>query len=202
MRMINWFCLLIGAFIGWLFGWLIDVFFCCRRRVTELSRLRTQLKHCTEDCQALRAQILDFKDAGISLNEANVAHAPAKERLAGPDEGQPAAGASDLATRGSQFDFAATPPAPPGVIAAPDDLTAIEGIGPKIKALLNDAGITTFAQLAETSPDDLRSILRAAGRRFSLADPQTWPEQARLARDGDWDAFEALTRELKGGRIR
>ena len=82
---------------------------------------------------------------------------------------------------------------------APDDLTRIEGIGPKIASLLQQAGITTFAQLAETDVDRLRQILDEA-RLLQIADPGTWPEQARLAAAGQWEALEALQEELKGGR--
>jgi len=80
----------------------------------------------------------------------------------------------------------------------PDDLKRIEGIGPKIAEVLRQAGITTFAQLAETEVDRLTQIVQAAGLR--LADPHTWPEQARLAAAGDWAALDVLQDELEGGR--
>lgn len=79
-----------------------------------------------------------------------------------------------------------------------DDLKVIEGIGPKIATLLQEAGILTFAQLAESEVDRLREILRGAGLAF--ADPTTWPEQARLAAAGDWEGLKALQQKLKGGR--
>ena len=80
---------------------------------------------------------------------------------------------------------------------APDDLKRIEGIGPKTASALQAAGITTFAQLAATSEEQLRNILKEAGVR---ANPTTWPEQAELAAIGKWDALKALQAELKGGR--
>ncbi len=86
--------------------------------------------------------------------------------------------------------------------ASPDDLTRIEGIGPKISGLLHEAGITTFAQLAATDVETLRQILVRAGRRFAMASPETWPEQAELAAKGAWDALKALQDQLKGGRRR
>lgn len=85
-----------------------------------------------------------------------------------------------------------------GVGATPDDLTLIEGIGPKLSAILDEAGIATFAQLARTTPQDIQSILRAAGHR--IADPTSWPDQARLLAAGDSEGFQALTARLKGGR--
>jgi len=81
----------------------------------------------------------------------------------------------------------------------PDDLRRIEGIGPKISSVLNAAGITTFAQLADTSVDELKRIMSDGEVRISH--PDSWPDQARLAADGDWDAFTALQDRLQGGRI-
>ena len=81
-----------------------------------------------------------------------------------------------------------------------DDLKAIEGIGPKIEGLLHDAGISTWLALSEASVDRLNSILEAAGKRYQLADPGTWPRQAGMAAAGEWDALDAYQDELKGGR--
>lgn len=81
---------------------------------------------------------------------------------------------------------------------SPDDLTRIEGIGPKISGLLQEAGITTFSQLAITETSRIEEILQEA--KLSLANPDTWPEQAKLAASGEWDALEVLQDELKGGR--
>jgi predicted flap endonuclease-1-like 5' DNA nuclease len=81
----------------------------------------------------------------------------------------------------------------------PDDLTRIEGIGPKISGLLQAAGIMTFAHLASTDVKRLKQIIAEAGLT-ALANPATWPEQAGLAATGQWDALETLQEELKGGR--
>ena len=81
----------------------------------------------------------------------------------------------------------------------PDDLRKIEGIGPKISGILNDAGIFTFAQLAAASVAHLHKVVREdAGIR--IAHPDTWPEQAQLAADGQWEALEVLQDKLVGGR--
>ena len=84
--------------------------------------------------------------------------------------------------------------------AAPviDDLEIIEGIGPKIGSILKAAGVTSFAQLAAMEPAQITTILQAANLR--LADPTSWPEQARLAASGDMTALQALQDRLKGGR--
>ena len=80
----------------------------------------------------------------------------------------------------------------------PDNLEIVEGIGPKIAALLNTAGIVTFTQLAETDISRLNTILNEANLR--IADPESWPEQARLAAAGKMDELEVLQNSLKGGR--
>jgi predicted flap endonuclease-1-like 5' DNA nuclease len=65
------------------------------------------------------------------------------------------------------------------VDAQPDDLKKINGVGPKTALLLHDAGIRTYNDLGTTSVARLQEILAAAGERYRLLDPATWPEQAR-----------------------
>ncbi|HNQ72409.1 MAG TPA: helix-hairpin-helix domain-containing protein [Verrucomicrobiota bacterium] len=84
--------------------------------------------------------------------------------------------------------------------ARQEDLTEIEGVGPKIAAALNAAGLHTFAAVAATPVERLKEILAAGGEHLKQWDPTTWPEQAALAAKGDWDAFAKLKEELKGGR--
>ncbi len=81
---------------------------------------------------------------------------------------------------------------------AADDLVKIEGIGPKVASVLNQAGITTFESLASANPADVQRILDDAG--LQMMNPEGWIEQARLAAAGDWAALERLQGELKGGR--
>jgi hypothetical protein len=90
---------------------------------------------------------------------------------------------------------------PPSAKAAPpgkDDLTRIEGIGPKISIWLAEAGVRTYRDLAAADVSRLREIL--AGKRLAFIDPATWPEQARLAAAGDWEGLQSLQAKLKGGR--
>jgi large subunit ribosomal protein L17 len=81
---------------------------------------------------------------------------------------------------------------------AVDDLVRLEGIGPKVAKVLNEAGITSFATLAAASSADIQKILSRAGYQMMNADG--WIEQAKLAAQGDWTALEKLQGELKGGR--
>lgn len=84
--------------------------------------------------------------------------------------------------------------------AKKDKLTLIEGIGPKIAALLTDNGIITFADLASAKIGTLTTILKEAGPRYAMHKPNSWPKQARLARDGKMDALNKLQDKLDGGR--
>jgi predicted flap endonuclease-1-like 5' DNA nuclease len=83
-----------------------------------------------------------------------------------------------------------------------DDLKAVEGIGPKIESLLHDAGIKTWRALADTPVSRIQDILTAAGPRFALADPGTWPKQSELAADGKWDELNALQDALNAGKLK
>ncbi len=81
-----------------------------------------------------------------------------------------------------------------------EDLTKIEGIGSKIGGLLNDAGIKTFAALAATEVEKIKEILAEAGARYASHNPTTWPKQAGMAAEGDWDGLKAWQDELDGGK--
>jgi F-type H+-transporting ATPase subunit gamma len=81
----------------------------------------------------------------------------------------------------------------------PDNLTKIEGIGKKMSQALVKAGIDTFAKLANSNEDELRTAIEAAGMRLAPS-LGTWAEQAQLAAKGDWDSLNALQDKLQGGR--
>jgi len=85
------------------------------------------------------------------------------------------------------------------VVAGSDDLTKIEGIGPKVAELLNNSKITTYKQLAETQVDAIKEVLTAAGGIMANMNPSTWPDQAQLAASGEWDKLKQWQDELDGG---
>lgn len=90
--------------------------------------------------------------------------------------------------------------APAKKTATADDLKKIEGVGPKIADLLKADGIQTFADLAKAKQPKLQAVLEAAGPRYKMHNPSTWPEQAKLAANGKWDELNKLQDELKGGK--
>jgi len=81
-----------------------------------------------------------------------------------------------------------------------DDLTKIEGIGPKIAVLFREKGITTFDEIANTKAKDLKAILAEAGAKFLVHDPTSWAKQAKLAAKGDWAKLAKLQTELVAGK--
>ena len=86
-----------------------------------------------------------------------------------------------------------------GGVTEMDDLTRIEGIGPKICQVLQSAGIRTFADLAQKTPEQVRETMMAADPSLGVHNPMTWPDQAKLARDGEWDKLKELQDQLNGG---
>ena len=83
---------------------------------------------------------------------------------------------------------------------AKDDLKKIEGIGPKIAEHLNKAGIHTFADLGKAKQTTLKEILAAAGPRYKMHNPGSWPKQSKLAAKGKWNELKALQDKLDGGK--
>ncbi|MGK6351221.1 50S ribosomal protein L27 [Parapedobacter sp. DT-150] len=79
-----------------------------------------------------------------------------------------------------------------------DDLTIIEGIGPKIAEVLGAAGVKGFADLAAKSAEDIKALLVEGGINTGVTD--TWPEQAKLAAEGKFDELKAWQDKLDGGK--
>lgn len=81
-----------------------------------------------------------------------------------------------------------------------DDLKKLEGIGPKIEKLLNEAGIKSYVKLATMDRDTLKAILDAGGSQFKLHEPKSWPYQAELAAKQNWQRLKEYQDFLISGR--
>ena len=146
----------------------------------------------------------------LSLVEAKPAANGTAKKVAAPKAAAPKAtaakAATDKAAPAAKSEAkpaakkAAAPKAAPKKTTGADDLTKIEGVGPKIAELLKKAGIVTFADLSIAKADRLKGILEAAGKRYQMHDPATWAQQAALAAKADWAKLEKLQGELKGGK--
>ncbi len=109
--------------------------------------------------------------------------------------------AEEAASEGGDAQGDTTKEAPaPASSGEKDDLTKIEGIGPKIADVLASNGIDTFAKLAEMNAEAIKELLVSAGSQYNRADPGTWPKQAELAAKGEWEALKKWQDELEGGR--
>lgn len=80
-----------------------------------------------------------------------------------------------------------------------DDLTKIEGIGPKAAEALANAGMGSFGELANGDADKIKEILTESSSRMAHLDPTSWPKQAQMAADGKWDELKEWQDSVKGG---
>jgi predicted flap endonuclease-1-like 5' DNA nuclease len=80
-----------------------------------------------------------------------------------------------------------------------DDLKLVEGIGPKIEELFHKAGYKTWASVAAEKPAKLKEILVAAGERFQMHNPGTWPRQCQMMVDDRWAELKDYQETLDGG---
>lgn len=81
-----------------------------------------------------------------------------------------------------------------------NDLKIIEGIGPKIEELFNNAGINSWLALSKTSIEKSQSILDDAGEGFTMHNPGTWSRQAELAYQAKWQELKDWQDVLDGGK--
>ncbi|MBT8321460.1 MAG: 30S ribosomal protein S2 [Eudoraea sp.] len=89
--------------------------------------------------------------------------------------------------------------APKKEAAKADDLTKIEGIGPKGAEALVNAGLDSFEKLSGAKADAIKEILTEASSRMAHLDPTSWPKQAKMAADGDWDKLKDWQDKAKAG---
>lgn len=135
---------------------------------------------------------------GAAVKAPKARKAEAQPKKAAPAPAAPKAAPAAAAKPATPA--AAAPAAAKPAGGKPDKLTKIEGIGPKIAEHLGAAGIITFADLAAAPISKLKEILTAAGPRYKMHIPDTWPQQSQLAADGKWDELQVLQDKLDGGR--
>lgn len=138
------------------------------------------------------------KEVSAQKKADKVEKGKAKKTPASPDTKSPASIASPIKKAASSKKKTTTKAA--AKVVDKQNLRLVEGIGPKIEQLLNADGIKTFGDLAKAKQPKLKSILSAAGPRFSMHSPETWPQQAKLLASGKKEELQKLQDELKGGR--
>jgi predicted flap endonuclease-1-like 5' DNA nuclease len=190
------------------------------------QRLRiAELEKQNEALRAARARDLDAATAAATTTTvaapavaplvAEAPQTPAAPEAAAPETPAPAPVGAPAETEAPAPAAAEAPTTPAPEATVPDlaagasvlgkkvvldDLKIVEGIGPKIEELLHGAGITTWDQLASTPRDTIKAVLDAAGERFQIHEPATWPQQAGLANTGAWQELKDLQDRLDGGR--
>lgn len=190
-----WF--LLGALVGWLLNWLL-----CR--FTNCSNMKSGDKPTNSN-----KPTNNHKPANNGSSTLSNSPIPAVLTAAIPEPAAKLTTSSTTAPTAKQSSLVSTPKVYVLNTAAakaagfkpkgPNDLTVIEGIGPKINELFNNAGVITFAQLAKQSVPQMQKILDEAGTGYKLAKPTTWAQQAVLASENKWLELKALQDKLSGG---
>jgi predicted flap endonuclease-1-like 5' DNA nuclease len=187
-----WFWLLLGGLIGWLLNrWLCKC--CCKPTSNQPTTSTPATPTKLDDTPAAKASTpAPVMAAPVAKAAAPAAAAPkaAPKAAATPKPAAPqTAAVIDLAAA-KKAGFA---------LKNANDLTVVEGIGPKINELFNNAGVKTFAQLAKQTVPQMRKVLDDGGSRFRIANPSTWAQQAALAAENKWEELKKLQDKLSGG---
>jgi len=145
------------------------------------------------------AEVLAALAAGTAAAAVTAKAAPKKKAAAKPAAKKEAPKAKATAEKKPAAKKAAPKKAATKKAKGGDDLTKIEGVGPKAAGALTDAGLATFADVAKSSEAEIKKILDEAEGRFGMMKPATWPKQAKLAADGKWDELKKWQDEMDGG---
>ncbi len=161
--------------------------------------LKYKLEECQKESQAYHDKLM-HADADVAGLRAKIAVMQAQALQAAA----PAAAAISAAVAAPAPEMSADLQPASGIaygtIFAADNLQIVEGIGPKVNELLAKNGISTWADLATKTPDDIRPILEAAGSAYKMMDPSTWPKQAELAASGNWTGLVEYQKALDTGK--
>ncbi|HKK89143.1 MAG TPA: hypothetical protein VJ917_09855 [Saprospiraceae bacterium] len=194
--------ILVAWFLGFLIAWLI--------RTSKIKDLKLEIEELKNKNNRLRADLESLqvkadnceKELG-RVNELNEAlNSKLNKLYADIEECEKQSAALSnrlLAYEKVPFDRDAAKKMM-GVTVKEDDLTVVEGIGPKISELLHNSGIDSWAALSAVNLEKLRTILKEAGSRFSVHKPDTWSRQAGMAARGEWSSLKDWQDYLDGGK--
>jgi large subunit ribosomal protein L17 len=150
-----------------------------------------------DNAEMAMIELVDFNEI-YGKNIGTAAEPAKKTRRSGGGAKAKAATTSDETITDAVIETVPAPKA--AATSGTDDLTIIEGIGPKAAEVLVAAGIATFAELAATDADKVKEILTASTARVGHLDPTTWAQQSQLAADGKMDELEELKAKLNNGK--
>ncbi len=180
-------CCVIWFLVGALVGWLLNYWLC--------KRCSKKTKEATTPPAAKVADVPASSVTPVEKSPTPAAVAP-KKATRKPATAKPKAATPAI---NSVIDLAAAKAAGISIKNA-DDLTVIEGIGPKINELFKDNGLQSFADVGNASVSQMRAILDKGGARYRMANPGTWAKQAKLAANNKWTELKKLQDELSGGK--
>ena len=172
----NWIVAVVGLVVAvvllwWLFG---------RKKPEEIEAPLAPPAEPKKPLEAVKPEIIAAEPARFRPQEPVPAPAPVTETPPAPEP---------------QPEPVAEAPEPPPVAdpaaaatAKADNLQLLKGVGPKMVALLNGLGVTSFRQIADWTAADVAAI-----------DPQLGAFQGRIARDDIVDQAGYLARGDKAG---
>lgn len=114
---------------------------------------------------------------------------------AAPFHASPASIAADVPEAEPALEPAPAP-APEPVAAAPDELTRMKGVGPRLADRLNSVGVTSFAQIAALTAEDADALDAKLGDFQGRIHRDRWIEQAGYLANGDIAGFEEVFGKL------
>lgn len=159
-------------------------------RIAELEAERTTLQaRAAEREQALGIlrQKWEAESARLAGLERELGDLRTSAAVAPASPARPAA--SPRPDHGAAIDDSGPVRRPEGLLTAPagapDDLTAIRGVGPKIKSTLNALGIYHFRQIAALTPDEVRWLAGELGAFPGRIARENWIGQARALAQAD-----------------
>lgn len=81
-----------------------------------------------------------------------------------------------------------------------DKLQIFEGLGPKMEQFLNQLNVYTWDQLARQDAVFLKKKLEALDPKYRILETESWPKQAALARDRQWQKLIEYQKELSAAK--
>ena len=140
---------------GLLYGWFFKIAFDRIYRQNEMEDIQNENRSLREYIRSLERQLESKSLESRPMQQMNLP--PASTPAPADEPAAPPPGSEDV-------------PVPPETLGATeelkDDLKIIKGIGPAIERKLNNAGIFTFAALANLSTQELENILGNQVRRL------------------------------------
>lgn len=208
-----WIWPLIAGIICGILGYLLGRLFGDSKETADTHDYKTELEACHRKTASLQSDLDSCRKKSSALQtdldacNLKLKATPVTTSATASIASSFAAGAATTAatTQGSgisgvPFDGVAAKAAFGKKKVIENDLTIVEGIGPKISELFHNHDIRTWAALANTSVDRCQEVLNSGGKRYEIHRPGTWPMQAEMAALGQWSQLKKWQDEHDYGK--